>query len=116
MTTSRATSPPPAGFRRREQVFSGWGEPGAGPSLPDHASDLLRDRLGVSGDVVSRPVTLDVVLLSPSALPSRAQARLAEGAGAVIAGCAFLVELSFLDGREKLAPYDVHALVSYDAE
>jgi adenine phosphoribosyltransferase len=47
---------------------------------------------------------------------AHALAELAEGAGAVIAGCAFLVELSFLGGREKLAPYDVHALVSYDSE
>jgi adenine phosphoribosyltransferase len=47
---------------------------------------------------------------------ARALAGLAEGAGAVIAGCAFLVELSFLGGREKLAPYGVHALVSYDSE
>jgi adenine phosphoribosyltransferase len=47
---------------------------------------------------------------------AQALAELAEGAGAVIAGCAFLVELSFLAGREKLAPYDVHALVSYDSE
>ena len=47
---------------------------------------------------------------------ARAVAELAEGAGAVIAGCAFLVELAFLGGREKLAPYDVHTLISYDAE
>ena len=47
---------------------------------------------------------------------ARALAELAEGAGAVIAGCAFLVELAFLGGREKLAPYDVHTLISYDAE
>jgi adenine phosphoribosyltransferase len=47
---------------------------------------------------------------------ARALAELVEGAGAHIAGCGFLVELSFLGGREKLAPYDVHALVSYDAE
>jgi adenine phosphoribosyltransferase len=47
---------------------------------------------------------------------AQALAQLAEGAGAVIAGCAFLVELTFLGGREKLAPYDVHALVSYDSE
>ncbi len=47
---------------------------------------------------------------------ARALTELAEGAGAVIAGCAFLVELSFLGGRDKLAPYDVHALVSYDSE
>jgi adenine phosphoribosyltransferase len=47
---------------------------------------------------------------------AHALAELAAGGGAVIAGCAFLVELSFLGGREKLAPYDVHALVSYDSE
>jgi adenine phosphoribosyltransferase len=47
---------------------------------------------------------------------ARALAELAERAGAVIAGCAFLVELGFLSGRAKLAPYDVHALVSYDSE
>ena len=47
---------------------------------------------------------------------ARALAELVEGAGAVIAGCGFLVELSFLNGRDKLAPYDVHALVAYDGE
>jgi adenine phosphoribosyltransferase len=39
---------------------------------------------------------------------------LVEGTGARIAGCAFLVELAFLGGRERLAGYDVHALLSYD--
>jgi adenine phosphoribosyltransferase len=47
---------------------------------------------------------------------ARALAQLVEGAGGVIAGCGFLVELSFLNGREALAPYEVHALVAYDAE
>jgi adenine phosphoribosyltransferase len=47
---------------------------------------------------------------------ARALAQLAEGRGAVIAGCAFLVELSFLAGREQLADYDVHSLIAYDAE
>jgi adenine phosphoribosyltransferase len=45
-----------------------------------------------------------------------ALAALVEGAGAAIAGCAFLVELRFLGGRARLAPYDVHALIAYDAE
>jgi adenine phosphoribosyltransferase len=43
-----------------------------------------------------------------------ALAELVQGAGAHIAGCGFLVELCFLGGREKLAGYDVHALVSYE--
>ena len=47
---------------------------------------------------------------------ARALCELAENAGAVVAGCAFLVELSFLGGRERLAPYDVHTLISYDTE
>jgi adenine phosphoribosyltransferase len=40
---------------------------------------------------------------------------LSEGVGAVVAGCGFLVELAFLKGRDRLAPHDVHALVTYDA-
>jgi adenine phosphoribosyltransferase len=47
---------------------------------------------------------------------ARALCELAENAGAVVAGCAFLVELSFLGGRERLAPYDVHTLITFDAE
>ncbi|WP_028064324.1 adenine phosphoribosyltransferase [Solirubrobacter soli] len=47
---------------------------------------------------------------------ARALGELVEGAGGVVAGCAFLVELSFLGGRERLAPFDVHTLIAYDAE
>src|SRR3954447_13441897 len=47
---------------------------------------------------------------------ARALAELIEGRGSVIAACGFLVELSFLGGREKLAGYDVHALVAYAGE
>ena len=35
----------------REQVFWGWGEPGAGPLLPAHADAFLRD-LGLPGGIV----------------------------------------------------------------
>jgi adenine phosphoribosyltransferase len=38
---------------------------------------------------------------------------LVAGLGAEVVGCAFLVELSFLGGREKLAPYPVHAVLEY---
>ena len=47
---------------------------------------------------------------------ARALAELVEGLGGSVVGFAFLVELCFLRGRDKLAPYDVHALVSYDSE
>ncbi len=35
--------------------------------------------------------------------------------GAEIVACAFLVELTFLGGRERLAPHHVHSLIQYDA-
>jgi adenine phosphoribosyltransferase len=41
---------------------------------------------------------------------------LVEQLGAEVVACAFLIELAFLDGRERLAPHDVRALISYDAE
>lgn len=43
-----------------------------------------------------------------------ATAELAHGLGAQIAGLAFVVELDFLKGREKLAQYDVFSLLHYD--
>ncbi len=43
-----------------------------------------------------------------------ATAKLASGLGAQIAGLAFVVELDFLRGREKLAKYDVFSLLHYD--
>ncbi len=33
--------------------------------------------------------------------------------GGEIAGCAFVVELDFLKGRDKLAKYEVHSLIHY---
>jgi adenine phosphoribosyltransferase len=38
---------------------------------------------------------------------------LVAGLGAVVAGCAFLIELSFLGGRARLAPHDVLAVIDY---
>jgi adenine phosphoribosyltransferase len=39
--------------------------------------------------------------------------KLVEELGAVVAGCAFLVELSFLDGRARLAPHQVLTVIEY---
>ena len=40
---------------------------------------------------------------------------LVEQLGGEVVGCNFLIELSFLRGRERLAGRDVHALLDYDA-
>lgn len=37
-----------------------------------------------------------------------------EKLGGQVVGCAFLVELTALKGREKLAPHPVHSLISFD--
>ena len=42
--------------------------------------------------------------------------RLVEKLGGIVAGCAFVIELSFLEGRRKLAGRDVFALVDYESE
>ncbi len=44
---------------------------------------------------------------------AKAVASLAEGLGARVSAYLFLVELSFLKGRERLAGYDVRSLVRY---
>jgi adenine phosphoribosyltransferase len=32
-----------------------------------------------------------------------------------VVGCGFLIELAYLNGRERLAPHDVHALLTYES-
>jgi adenine phosphoribosyltransferase len=41
--------------------------------------------------------------------------QLVEQLGGQVVGCGFLIELAFLEGRQRLAPHDVHALLTYDA-
>jgi adenine phosphoribosyltransferase len=39
--------------------------------------------------------------------------QLVEGLGGEVVGCCFLIELAFLNGRERLSDYDLHALIEY---
>jgi adenine phosphoribosyltransferase len=43
----------------------------------------------------------------------RATCNLIEKSGGVVAGLAFLIELSFLKGRERLTGYDITTLITY---
>jgi adenine phosphoribosyltransferase len=43
-----------------------------------------------------------------------AMCELVENARGVVAGVAFLIELTYLGGRERLAPYQVVSLITYD--
>ena len=51
---------------------------------------------------------------SPPAAPWRATLRLIEQLGGHVVGVAFMIELAFLHGREKLKNYPLHSLIVYD--
>jgi len=46
---------------------------------------------------------------------AKAKFDLVEQLGAEVVGLAFVVELTFLGGRDKLYPYRVHSLIQYDS-
>ena len=39
--------------------------------------------------------------------------KLTEAAGATVAGCAFVIELDFLNGRRRLEPHEIYSLLHY---
>jgi adenine phosphoribosyltransferase len=79
-----------------------------------YALEYGTDSLQVHRDAVpagSRVIVLDDVLATGGT--AKAKVELVEGLGGEVAGIEFVLELTFLHGREKLAGYDVHALLSY---
>ena len=44
---------------------------------------------------------------------AKAKIDLVEQLGGEVVGLLFVIELTFLNGRDKLAGYDVHSLISY---
>ena len=72
------------------------------------------DSLQVHRDSVprgARVVIIDDVLATGGT--AHAKVELVEGLGGVVVGVLFVIELTFLSGRERLEGYDVHALISY---
>jgi adenine phosphoribosyltransferase len=59
----------------------------------------------------ARVLLVDDLLATGGTL--EAACKLIVQAGAQVVGCAVLVELSFLNGREKLRPHDVFSLIRY---
>lgn len=75
------------------------------------------DTLEVHADAISggaRVLVHDDLLATGGT--AGALCKLVEQAGGVVAGCAFVIELAFLAGRERLAGYDIHSLLVYDSE
>lgn len=81
----------------------------------EYALEYGVDRLEMHGDalIAGEQVLIvdDVIATGGTAV---ATARLVERLGAIVAGIGFVVELTYLAGREKLEPYDVESLVTYE--
>jgi adenine phosphoribosyltransferase len=75
------------------------------------------DALEVHADAVrggARVLVHDDVLATGGT--ARALCDLVRQAGGTVAGCAFVMELGFLRGRERLRGFDIHTLVVYDEQ
>src|ERR671929_282789 len=59
------------------------------------------DRVLIHDDVLATGGTVEAI------------AGLVEGLGAEVVGLAFIIELTFLNGRDRLAQYPLHSLVQY---
>jgi adenine phosphoribosyltransferase len=59
------------------------------------------DRVLIHDDVLATGGTVEAI------------AGLVEGLGGEVVGVAFIIELTFLGGRERLQKYDLHSLISY---
>ena len=69
--------------------------------------EVHRDAIGEG----ARVIVLDDVLATGGT--ARAKCELVERLGGQVVGVVFLIELTFLNGRDKLAGYDVHSLIQY---
>ncbi len=75
------------------------------------------DRIELHTDAVrsgQRVLIVDDLLATGGTMA--ACCRLVEKLGGRVAGCAFVIELGFLKGREKLKDRDIFALVNYERE
>ena len=72
------------------------------------------DSLQVHRDAIApgaRVIVLDDVLATGGT--AKAKVELVEGLGGTVAGALFVIELTFLNGRDRLEGYDVHSLIQY---
>src|SRR5499427_6574359 len=81
----------------------------------DYTLEYGKNTLEIHKDAIQKEQRVLIVddLLATGGT-AEATAKLAESLGAKIAGLGFVVELTFLNGRDKLKNYDVMSLLRYD--
>ena len=81
----------------------------------DYSLEYGKNTLEIHKDAIQRGQRVLIVddLLATGGT-AEATAKLAESLGGKIAGLGFIVELTFLSGRDKLKNYDVMSLLRYD--
>jgi adenine phosphoribosyltransferase len=83
----------------------------------EYALEYGTDALELHSDAVAhgaRVLVHDDLLATGGT--AKALCELVEQLGGQVVGCHFLIELTFLSGRDRLAGYDVRALIAYDDE
>jgi len=83
----------------------------------DYELEYGKDTLEIHVDAVPRDARVviadDLIATGGTAA---ATAELVSKLGATVVECAFVIELSFLHGREKLKPHKVFSVLQYDSE
>jgi adenine phosphoribosyltransferase len=80
----------------------------------DYSLEYGDSRLDIHADALSvgeRVLVVDDLLATGGT--ALATCKLVEMLGANVAGVLFLIELASLEGRHRLAPYDIHTLITY---
>ena len=91
---------------------------GAGVDLPTRGQAFIsvreRDK-DAAVEIASQLHDLGFDLLATGGT-SEAACRLVENLGGDVVQISFIIELTFLNGREKMPKYDIKSLITYDSE
>ncbi|MBM7097828.1 adenine phosphoribosyltransferase [Bacillus sp. H-16] len=80
----------------------------------DYGLEYGKDSLNIHKDAIKpgqKVLIADDLLATGGTI--EATIKMVEELGGVVAGIVFMIELSYLDGRDKLKNYDVYSLVQY---
>lgn len=80
----------------------------------DYDLEYGKDTLTIHSDAIKpgqRVLIVDDLLATGGTIGATIE--LVEKLGGIVVGCAFLIELSYLNGRDKLKGHDMRALITY---